>query len=226
MKTKKVVIFDLDDTLYYEINYLKSAYREIAILLFNVQRIGSTEEDIFNEMLSIYKKGRNVFDEILTVYNIKNYKVSDLIKYYRNHQPNISLTCEVENVLTFLKESDVGMGLITDGRSVQQRAKIKALGLDKYLSHIVISGEFGSEKPNIENYKSCMKFFGDKENDFFYVGDNVKKDFFSPKLLGWKSVCLKDKGCNIHPQNIKVENEYKPDFEIFSLNELKSIIQL
>lgn len=224
MRTNVVVVFDLDDTLYYEIDYLKSAYKEISKLLYGVQKLDLSEDDIFNKMISCYNNWGNVFSEIITVCEIRDYSVSDLIQLYRNHIPTISLAPEVENLLNLFKESNVQMGLITDGRSIQQRAKINALGLQKYLSHIIISEEFGSEKPNMKNFMSCVDFFNSKETIFYYVGDNINKDFVSPNKLGWTSVCLKSKGFNIHDQNIYVEFEYKPTFEISTLFELKDII--
>jgi putative hydrolase of the HAD superfamily len=224
MRPNVVVIFDLDDTLYHEIDYLKSAYKEISKLLYGVQKLDLSEEEIFNKMISCYNNGGNVFSEIITVCETRNYSVSDLIQLYRNHLPTISLAPEVENLLNLFKESNVQMGLITDGRSIQQRAKINALGLQKYLSHIIISEEFGSEKPNMKNYKSCIDFYNSKENVFYYVGDNINKDFITPNQLGWTSVCLINNGFNIHDQDIDVELEYKPTLEICKLGDLKDII--
>ena len=36
-----------------------------------------------------------------------------------------------------------------------------------------------------------------------YVGDNLKKDFIAPNMLGWLTVCLKDDGRNIHRQEVE-----------------------
>lgn len=95
----------------------------------------------------------------------------------------------------------VRIGLITDGRSVQQRNKIEALGLLRWIDEndTIISEEFGSEKPTTENYLYLMKRYPDC-HDFTYVGDNVKKDFIAPNALGWNSICLRDDGRNIHKQ--------------------------
>ena len=226
MRPNVIVIFALDDTLYYEIDYLKSAYKEISKLLYDVQKLDLSEDEIYNKMIGFYNNEENIFSSIIEVCETRHYNVSDLIQFYRNHQPTISLAPEVESFLNFLKESNVQMGLITDGRSIQQRAKINALGLKKYLSHIIISEEFGSEKPCIENYMSCVDFYKSQENVFYYVGDNIKKDFITPNQLGWISVCLINKGFNIHDQNIDVELEYKPALEICTLGELKDIISV
>ena len=49
----KYIIFDLDDTLYYEIDYLKSAYQEIA------SRICKEDNHLYNKMLKLYQEGKN-----------------------------------------------------------------------------------------------------------------------------------------------------------------------
>ena len=61
--------------------------------------------------------------------------------------------------LDTLKAEGVRIGLITDGRSVQQRNKIEALGLGRWIENadIVVSEEIGSEKPALANYEYFMK---------------------------------------------------------------------
>ena len=54
-----LVVFDLDDTLSPEINYLQSAYQEIAAY---IQK--HTKLQIYEDMLQRYHKKENVFMEI------------------------------------------------------------------------------------------------------------------------------------------------------------------
>ena len=102
-----------------------------------------------------------------------------------------------------LKNQGVRIGLITDGCSVQQRNKIEALGLRRWIEEedIIISEEFGSGKPALANFEYFMKRYPEC-HDFTYVGDNLKKDFIAPNALGWQTVCLKDDGRNIHRQRV------------------------
>jgi putative hydrolase of the HAD superfamily len=37
---------------------------------------------------------------------------------------------------------------------------------------------------------------------FFFFGDNTSKDFIVPCKLGWKSICIKNSGNNIHAQDL------------------------
>ena len=215
----KVVIFDLDDTLYKEIDFLKSAYREIAFWL--EVRFGLN--GIFERMLTDYLTGRNVFN-ILTRHPDIMVTKEELLVIYQNHYPVISLTEEIEQTLIFFKKSGVPLGLITDGRSVSQRNKIHVLHLMHFIEErdMVISEEFGSEKPDIRNYKYFESRYPDCK--YIYVGDNVEKDFITPNRLGWTTVCLLDNGMNIHRQDFSLSQEYLPAFKIGSVAELMDFI--
>lgn len=212
----KVVCFDLDDTLYKEIDYLKSAYREIVGYAVG-HCCGSPDSSMtlgakaYDTMLVAYQHGENAFESLNTFLGI-DLPISEYLQIYRTHKPKISLSKEVVQALNSLKADDCVIGLISDGRSVQQRKKIEALELNQWIANedIVISEEFGSEKPTLANYEYYMKRYPSC-NDFTYVGDNLQKDFIAPNALGWTTICLQDDGRNIHKQNIgTLEVRYHP----------------
>ena len=204
----RVICFDLDDTLYKEIDYLKSAYREIAEYAAGHCEGCSDSVNIlaikaYNRMLDAYREGLNAFEELNLFLGLE-LPISDYLYIYRNHKPKIALPEDVAMTLEELQAKGVRIGLITDGRSVQQRNKIEALGLGKWIEEedIVVSEEFGSEKPALANYEFFMKRYPEC-HDFTYVGDNLKKDFIAPNAFGWKTICLKEDGRNIHRQEVE-----------------------
>lgn len=162
----KVIAFDLDDTLYKEIDFLKSAYIEIASIVDK-----SHPETLYNNMISNYYKGNNVFKFISETYPA--YTVERLLEIYREHYPSISLSNEEWNVLLKLK-TVAFTGLITDGRSLTQRNKIKALGLENYFDKIVISEEIGYSKPDIRLFNEFKKF---DVSQYYYIANDTKKRF-------------------------------------------------
>lgn len=215
MRYKKVIVFDLDDTLIYEINFLNSAFREISKFIDP-----DNATSIYNYMVLCYKESKNVFEELLLIYPL--ILKGELLTIYRNHFPSIELNDGVIEVLNYCKEKSFFLGLISDGRSITQRNKLAAIGIISFFDKIIISEEFGSEKPTLENYKI---FFEIEAEEYFYIADNPKKDFISPNILGWSTVCLKDKGLNIHQQNFDLPPEYLPIKIINSLKELIEIIE-
>ena len=222
----RVICFDLDDTLYKEINYLKSAYREVASYATEHCR-GCSDAPLilaakaYDIMFKAYKDGKNAFENLNAFLGL-SIPVNDYLQIYREHLPNIRLSDETVFVLDNLKSSGCIPGLISDGRSLQQRNKIEALNLGRWIDNddIVISEEFGSEKPSFANYEYFMTRYPECK-DFIYVGDNPEKDFVAPNSLGWKTVCLKDDGRNIHKQNMNgLAAAYLPKTIIESIEEI------
>lgn len=221
-----LVAFDLDDTLYKEIDFVRSAFRYIDRDICGKYTLG--QKYVYNILYSAFEKKENPFDSLfatLEKYDIRlSENISRFVELYRNHLPDIKLQPEIYEILSRLKYEGYILGLITDGRSLTQRNKIAALGLDKFFENdnIIISEEFGSEKTNISNFK----YFNDKyplAEKIFYIGDNPKKDFLNPMKLGWKTICLEDNGTNIHSQNF--DGYAHPDHIVGSLDEIFSLIQ-
>ena len=206
----KVVVFDLDDTLYKEIDFLKSAYKEIATSIGN--------PELIQQMLEWYKNGDNVFQRLNRAIG-RNTPIEEYLKIYRNHVPDISLSDGVEDTLNELKCRGIVIGLITDGRSISQRNKIKVLGLERWIEekNIIISEEFGSNKTDEKNFRYFYGMYSD--SCFYYVGDNPEKDFVVPNHLRWISVMLKDDGRNIHQQK-EYPEVYSPQIVISDIEEL------
>ncbi|MEO9890984.1 HAD family hydrolase [Aurantibacter sp.] len=209
-----VIVFDLDDTLYNEIDYLKSAYLAIA------KKLDSDNwRELYVRMFSLYRNKENVFN-FLT----ENYEVSkeQLINWYRNHYPNIKLFSGILNFMNAIKKNNGKIGIITDGRETTQKSKIDALGITEFIDVTVISEAIGSEKPAQQNFKRVENEF--PNCTYYYIADNLKKDFVSPIKLGWHSIGLVDTGLNIHynAANFMV-NEHKPEQFIFDFNEINVV---
>lgn len=215
----KVVVFDLDDTLYKEFEFLKSAYKEIAYS----QEIKLGLDNLFDTMMMWYGCGYNVFDKLVQLYGSFVNK-DELLTMYRLHFPSISLSNKVRKILCELLENNVSLGILTDGRSITQRNKINALHLMDFVSKesLIISEEFGLEKPSLPNYQYFEQIYPNA--DFVYVGDNINKDFIAPNQLGWNTVCLLDNGINIHKQNFSLPAIYLPKYKIDSFDNLLLLI--
>ncbi|WP_299128710.1 HAD family hydrolase [uncultured Winogradskyella sp.] len=209
-----VIVFDLDDTLYNELDFLKSAYQFIA-----KQLQPKYWEPLYASMFSLYRNKENVFEILSSKHNIEKQL---LIEMYRNHVPNINLFEGALEIIEATKVKEGKIGIITDGRSKTQMAKIKSLGIEDLIGKIVISEDLGTEKPNPNNFKAIETHF--PNSTYWYIADNLKKDFVAPNALSWKSVCLLDNGKNIHYQSYKyMDKEYQPKAFIQSYKEVNII---
>jgi putative hydrolase of the HAD superfamily len=209
-------VFDLDDTLYSEIDFVKSAFKFIA---FNIEPDLSFM--LYEKMLQLFLSGGNAFSYLLGKFPEKQKTIDDLLSLYRNHIPVISLKEGVFEMLTKIKSKNSQIGLITNGRYITQRNKIEALKLEQIIDDTVISEQFGFEKPNEEVFRYFqMKY---QKSSFFYFGDNLKIDFISPKKLGWYCIGIIDENA-IHRFSIDdFSQDYLPHAFIKKYTEIEII---
>lgn len=208
------IVFDLDDTLYKEIDFVKSAY--IYVCKYIRSRFGI---DFFSQIQECIDDGINFYDYIISKLHHKhNFSIEKYLELYRFHYPKLSLSADTTEFLNNISDRKIGFSIITDGRSISQNNKIKALGLSHLAQNIIISEETGYEKPHVNNFKIIEKVYPDKK--FLYIADNTSKDFLAPNTLKWDTVCLLDNGQNIHKQNFDLQTKYLPKIKINHLKEL------
>ena len=217
----RIVVFDLDDTLFKEIDFLKSAFHDISEII--TKNNGISQDIVYNDLMKFYGNKENALECVIKKYDLKC-SLEYLLNFYRTHMPRLIFSKSNTILLNELKLRGIKLCVLTDGRIIQQQNKIKALGISSYFSEIIISEEFGSEKPNIKNYKHFENKFG--RGHYYYIGDNIKKDFISPNSLNWTTICLLDNGCNIHKQNFNVPQEYLPTHRVLDLIEVKEVLKL
>ena len=181
------VIFDLDDTLYSEKQYVRSGYKAVAKLL---------GDETFADRLWIYfKNGKPAIDELLNELGFEERK-EECLKAYREQIPEIKLYDGVFDLILSLKNKGLKVGIITDGRVSGQKKKIQALGLDELVDDIIITDELGGtqfRKPCDIAFRIMQLRWGIPFEQLVYVGDNAEKDFQAPKQLGMRSVFFRNK---------------------------------
>jgi putative hydrolase of the HAD superfamily len=176
----KAVIFDLDDTLILEDNYIRSGYHALEAVLR--KKYGLTEPDIAGQLYALYEENsRNVFNRFLDSRGISYTRedIMALVEAYRNHLPDIALEEDAAQLLEALHEKNIHTGIITDGYLSTQKNKVQVLGLDKAVDKIIYTEELGREywKPHIKAFSLMKEYFQADYADMVYVGDNPEKDF-------------------------------------------------
>ncbi|MBN9781232.1 HAD hydrolase-like protein, partial [Vibrio parahaemolyticus] len=206
-----VWVFDLDDTLYSEKDYQRSGYLHIAHHLKNLY-----QQDILDIIDKADAQDKDVLHEICSALSLPDSVKQSLLWMYRLHIPDIELAPDVRHTLDMIKSCCSAMAVITDGRSVSQRNKLFSLGLERLDS--LISEEWGESKPGDIRFKEIERRYPDK-CQYIYVGDNVKKDFITPKKMNWLTIGIVDSGVNIHSQDLSnFSDEYLPHFWLNSIS--------
>ena len=221
----KNFVFDLDDTLFREIDWVKSALKHTAEVVADLYPLDS--EKIFDTFWNgLQTRGRGkVFRKSLEEVGLDD--IDGLFPYlyyrYRTHVPDdISLMPEVETTLFELRNSGNKLGIITDGVITAQQNKVKALRLEEKVDAVIYTEVFGYEfrKPSNVPFIAMKKWLGN-EGEFYYIGDNPDKDFIGAREEGYMTVMLKDDGNSEKIQ--KLEREYLADIEISGIVELLEI---
>ena len=182
----KAVLFDLDDTLYPEMEFVKSGFRVVARYLS--ERYNLDEKVLFAQLLHILQTdGRGkVFDTLLVEQGLYTDDLVKLLVYlYHSHQPSIRVYEEVLPTLERLRHYGVHLGLVTDGMASVQRNKIRALGLEDSLDVIICTDEIGKDcwKPSTVPFKIALDLLRCSPSEAVYVGDDPSKDFLAPNSL-------------------------------------------
>ncbi len=220
------VIFDLDDTLYDEIDYCKSGFMAVAEFLVEVSQNHSAQ-NIFEAFWQQFTAGNhtttfNVALESLAI-EYDNELITQIVNVYRGHTPNIQLPAESREVLDILLRK-YDLALLTDGFLPAQQLKVQALDIDHYFKHIVYTEELGREfwKPSPVGFEELIKVLKIKPENAVYVADNCKKDFIAPNKLGLGSVQLM-RGAGIHNESSN-ESGTEPQYVIHELSELPTFL--
>lgn len=211
-----VIVFDLDDTLYDEVTFVKSGYKAVAEYLSTL--LGYSQDTIYDELFNEFLKDRNkVFDRFLEKHG-KNSKtlVMRCLSIYRKHNPSILLYSEANRCLDRLKKYP--LYVVTDGNSLVQRKKFYALNLKERIKRCLCTYSFGKHysKPSPYCFKRICQLEKVEPNQVVYVSDNPYKDFVGIKPLGFHTVrVLKGPYKNIH-----LDSAYEAEISINSLDEL------
>lgn len=226
----RAVLFDLDDTLYRERDFVEQAFFNVAKAM-ETRLAGkgrgaarASANTLCAQMIALMEEeGRGkIFDRLLEEYDIE-LSMAELVKIYRETKPILSLYPDGEACLARLKQARVKTGLITDGNAQVQRNKIRALGLDNRMDVVLASDEIGLSKPDAGVYEYCLERLGCAPEEAAYVGDNPLKDFIGARKIGMKTARI------IRPEGMHMGQTaaagYEADHTVHLLTELAAWLE-
>jgi putative hydrolase of the HAD superfamily len=215
------VIFDLDDTLYLERDFVRSGFYAVDRWCADVLGVGGVQK-VAQKYFEAGERG-NIFDLVLEQLTVKrsDETLSAMVRVYREHFPTITLMPDTVRCLAALK-GQARMGLLTDGNPVTQWRKIEALGIRNTFKEIVVTGDWGIEffKPHLRGFLHFERQFDSPSSQFIYVADNPAKDFTGPHELGWRAVRVK------RPTGLYNQRPAEPNLVQWEMVDLESLPDL
>ena len=225
------VVFDLDDTLYAERDYVRSGYRAVASHLR--QSLGrerltrdavAAEDWLWERFCSHTAAG--AFDALNETFELAltGRDIGELVAVYRAHRPDIRCVDGAVDMLARLK-GRYRLGLVSDGFLPAQQLKLDALGLGGCFDAVIFTEALGREfwKPSPAGFEAIARELGVDHDACAYVGDNPSKDFVAPNALGWLSVQV------VRPDQVHAHKSAPREGEarkvVHSWDELVSVIE-
>lgn len=135
-----------------------------------------------------------------------------IVNRHRHHV----LFDDSEPVIARLKTTHK-IGLLTNGASDIQRAKIDCLQIEPWFDAIVVSCEAGFGKPDVRVFNIVLSALGVAPEAALMVGDNLERDVAGAQAAGMKGAWLNRAG---NPRN----GGTTPDIEVPDLLELERVL--
>lgn len=218
-------IFDIDDTLYDRLTPFRLAYEE---------QYGACRDE--NEMRVLFhafiRRGNQVFEDAMAgqismeeMYifrfrqaaadfgqTVSRQEALDFQTAYQWQQNHIQLSPALEKLLALCREQGAFLGVITNGPSLHQRDKCRALGLSRWIGeeHILASGDIGINKPDPGIFREAMLRWQLDPETTWYAGDSYDRDIRGAAGAGWHTIWLDRSGKNEQkkpPADFRVNSE-------------------
>jgi putative hydrolase of the HAD superfamily len=227
----KAVLFDLDDTL---CDY--AAARELrlrrAFSLSGDASIQSREaidlDRMIAESIQMHPHSADHFEELFARYGIDDaHRARAAANWYRkNRFHGLRLFPEVEEVFALVREAVSRddpkaarpIGIVTNGPSEVQRAKLELLGIDRLVDFVLVSEEFGVAKPDPAIFREALHLAEVGPGEALFVGDSVEFDMAGARAAGIPTVWV-----NRH-QRPWTEPDPAPTRQIRTLSELPRLL--
>lgn len=231
MKKYKVVLFDLDHTLW---DYETNSFETLTDLhsLHQLDRYAGLSAEAFVKhfhrvnfnLWDSYNKGNidrnyiknNRFQKILKKSGIEDATLAEKLsnQYISTCQRKTNLMPFAVEILDNLKKK-YPLFILTNGFDDVQFTKLKYSGLSQYFEGMVTSETCGFRKPAREIFEHTLKKANAQSDETLMVGDNLSTDVWGAQNAGIDAVYY-----NPHKQSHKQE----PSYEISCLKELVTIL--
>ncbi|QWG28311.1 HAD family hydrolase [Bacillus mycoides] len=218
------MLFDLDDTLLDRDMTVDKLFSIILEKFYEDVKQHAVKNIMLQKFKEYDKKSyghsdkvmvlESFFNEFPSKYRLPRNSIQD---FWNNNFPKcFSINQSTINIINTIK-LHVKVGIITNGSTQRQKAKIINTNLNRHFDTIIISEETGFSKPDKRIFEFALKKLNVQPEDVLFVGDDLEKD-----IAGCQNVNIK--GIWFNPHMITNTTEIKPYAEINTLDSLLSYV--
>jgi putative hydrolase of the HAD superfamily len=188
-------VFDLDDTLILERDYVRSGFAALESEVLRRHGVVGFADAAWRH----FEAGArgNIFNLALADLGLAADAgaIQALVTAYREHLPRIALMPDASELLDALAGKRP-VAILSDGFLPAQTRKVQSLKLRDRADPVVLTDSWGAQywKPHPRGYAHIQDALGLAPDQLVYVGDNAAKDFQAPRALGWQSVHIRRDG--------------------------------
>lgn len=176
------VLFDLDDTLYPERQFVDGGFRAVARFLAPLT--GERAVTLASRLRALHDRdGRGrLFDTLLAELGRPDDRdlILACVLTYRTHRPRLTLFPGAVEAIGAVRAARIPIGLVSDGHAAVQRRKLAALPeVARHLDAVVLTDELGAAywKPSPVAFRVACRLLGAEPSRAVYVGNDPRKDF-------------------------------------------------
>lgn len=216
----KLVLFDLDNTLFSFDSYYKQATKNVFYTSsitkhLPFEKFFSHYHHYDHHFWRLHDQGHISLDEVRQqrlICTLKHFdqelSAEDADNYFSkffNHFIHLLKPDETLNAYLCEFKKTYQVGIITNGKVYEQRAKLRKLNLHKVFTdrEIFISEEMKIEKPKSEAFHIPLSYYGIEPKNAVYVGDSWKNDVIGAINAGMFAIWM-------NPKGNKKPSEHKP----------------
>ena len=229
------LVFDVDDTLYEQIVPFKNAYRSLFDIDIDMEKFYLLSRYYSDVKFEASRNGEMTMDEY-HIYRIQeaardlgvfltDEQALNMQKEYKKNQQKLQMSDITINILELAKKNNVKLGVITNGPSEHQWAKIDALGVEKLIprENIIVSGDLGIiNKPDVRIFDAMQEKLKLDFESLYYIGDSLENDILGANNAGWKSIWINRYNKEYLP-GTEIYKEVQNNYELFEI--IKEIIE-
>lgn len=172
----RLFVFDLDDTIYREEDYLLQGYDAVSRHLSEKTGCGSSDY-IFDRLVTLFREqGRHkLFDTLLEELDCDKSLVASCVDVLRTFRvkKKLEMCPEVAGLLQELKGRNKKVYILTNGNPVQQRNKISNINWGNMTGYpVTVFADELSPKPSPAGIEQILLQSGIKETDTILIGDS------------------------------------------------------
>ena len=170
-----LVVFDLDDTLYKETDYLFSAYREIEQYVSEKAGIPFGEVDGYLKTSFLIRGRDGLFDDFLIHFGVTEIiDKTEMLDILRTHSCNLHFFKHTETLLSELHKCGKKIALLTNGNLIQQKNKVKCLRIQTLFPYIdIVYATEVAPKPSPEGLFLIAERNGCLPKEIAFIGDSL-----------------------------------------------------